>query len=77
MNYFNFCPNNHTSSKISYDFVQTIREWPLFISNNIVNQSGLVLACSDAQNVQWWIEMCSDERLFVQWQKRSFGNLAG
>jgi len=37
---------------------------------------GLVLTCSDAQNVQWWIEMCSDERLFVQWQKRSFGNLA-
>jgi len=27
----------------------------------------LALTCSDAQNVQWWIEMCSDERLFVQW----------
>ena len=27
-------------------------------------RSGLVLTCSDAQNVQWWIEMSSDERLF-------------
>ena len=29
--------------------------------------AGLVLVCSDAQNVQWWTKMCSDERLFVQW----------
>jgi len=28
--------------------------------------TGLVLTCSDTQNVQWWLEMCSDERLFVQ-----------
>jgi len=28
---------------------------------------GLVLTCSDAQNVEWWTKMCSDERLFVQW----------
>jgi len=26
-----------------------------------------VSLCSDAQNVQWWTEMCSDERLFLQW----------
>jgi len=29
--------------------------------------TGLVLVCGDAQNVQWWTKMCSDERLFVQW----------
>jgi len=29
---------------------------------------GLILTCSDAQNAEWWIEMCSsDERLFLQW----------
>jgi len=32
-----------------------------------MNTTGLVLVCSDAQNVQWWTKMCSDERLFVQW----------
>jgi len=25
--------------------------------------SGLILTCNDSQNVQWWIEMWSDERL--------------
>ena len=33
----------------------------------ITYKAGLVLVCSDAQNVQWWTKMCSDERLFVQW----------
>jgi len=26
--------------------------------------AGHVLACSGAQNVQWWTKTCSDERLF-------------
>jgi len=38
------------------------------VINDFVPIEGLVLTCSDAQNVQLWIEMCSDERLFVQWQ---------
>ena len=36
------------------------------MDRNGKNCEGLVLACSDAQNVQWRLEMCSDERLFVQ-----------
>jgi len=28
-----------------------------------IKAPGLVLTCSDAQNVQWWTKMCSDERL--------------
>jgi len=32
-------------------------------------RSGHVLACSDAQNVQWSTKMCSDERLFfLRWK---------
>jgi len=27
----------------------------------------IVLTYSDAQKVQWWTTMCSDERLFLQW----------
>jgi len=27
----------------------------------------LALTCSDAQNVQWWTKMCSDERRFQYW----------
>jgi len=26
-----------------------------------------VQSCIDAQNVQWWTKMCSDDRLFLQW----------
>jgi len=35
-------------------------------------RAGIVLTCSDAQHVQWWTTMCSDERLFCidePWKK--------
>jgi len=37
------------------------------VTTYVWETAGLVLTCSDAQNVQWWTKMCSDERLFVQW----------
>jgi len=36
-------------------------------TEEVTPEAGLVLVCSDAENVQWWTKMCSDERLFVQW----------
>jgi len=36
--------------------------------------TGLVLTCSDTQSVQWWTEMCSDEKPFCSdesWRKKS------
>jgi len=30
-------------------------------------KAGLVLTCSNAQNVKWRTKMCSDERLFPRW----------
>jgi len=43
----------------------------IVMTSGVVGQarywSELVLTCSDAQNVQWWTKMCSDERLFLQW----------
>ena len=37
------------------------------LQNLHCKKPGLIFMCSDAQTVQWWTKMCSDERLFVQW----------
>ena len=47
---------------------KTVAETPKpILCNDSGLKPGLVLTCSDAQHVQWWTKMCSDEWLFLQW----------